>query len=248
MKYATTNKGNVLAYPVLLAGAFFAFLALVGMNDKPPVTTNISLVPDTTTVTIGNTFTANVIVTSDTPVNVFAGKILFDETIAVVEDIEYNTSIANLWTEEPWYQNGDGTISFAGGTTAPGGFVGNGSLMTITFRSLTVGKQLLSLTKTKILEHDGLGTETDVLSNDVLVTIQGLSTSTVAVATEPIKIIVTSPVLDLTGDGKISIADVSAFFTAMIRNDLRADFNNDGRVTTADLSILLSLLGTTIAE
>jgi len=244
------DKGNAVMYPMLLAGAIFAFFALIGISDKPTAHTYITLVPNTTVVNIGDTYATDVIVSSDTSVNVFAGTILFDPTIAVVEDITYNTSIANLWTEEPWYKNGDGTITFAGGTTQPGGFVGSGQLMTITFRSQQVGRQKLSLENVSILEHDGLGTETDVSSSNILISIQNAPspiTNTYSTAT-PVEVVVINKAFDLNGDGKIGLADVSAFFAAIINNDRRADFNNDGRVNTADLSMLLSVMGTTLSE
>lgn len=128
-------RGNTITYPVFIAGAIFALLALVNTVNKPPALTNINLVPNTTVVNNGGVFTTDVVVSSETSVNVFAGTITFDPAFSSVEDIRYNTSIADLWTDEPWYENGDGTITFAGGTTQPGGFVGAGQLMTITFRT-----------------------------------------------------------------------------------------------------------------
>lgn len=253
MEYMTDfyhNKGNVVTYPMLLAGAIFAFFALMGISDKPAADTYITLVPNTTVVNIGDTFVTDVIVSSDTSVNVFAGTIAFDPSIAVVEDITYNTSTANLWTEEPWYKNDDGTITFAGGTTQIGGFVGSGQLMTIMFRSKQVGRQKLSLEDVHILEHDGLGTETDVSSSDVFVSIQNNPSSTTNIysASSPVEVVVINKAFDLNGDGKIGLADVSAFFVAMMSNEKRADFNNDGRVNIADLSMLLSVIGTTLSE
>lgn len=242
--------GNAVLYPMLFASAIFAVFSLVTTTDKTEILTNIALVADTTVVTSGDTFTTNIIVSSDTPVNVFAGTITFDPAISVVEHISYNTSIANLWTTEPWYENGDGTITFAGGTTVPGGFVGSGQLMTITFRSKNIGKQQLLVRDVTILEHDGLGTETDTTANDVFVDVRSsdFSSSNSNQTTGPLEVVITDKTFDLTNDGKISIADVSAFMILLIRNDLRADFNNDGKVSMSDLSMLLAISGSAVPE
>lgn len=237
--------GNIATYPLLLAGAIIAVFSFTGLSLNKPVDTGITLVTNNSTVTVGSSFTVDVIVSSDVAVNVFAGNINYDQNTASVKEIEYNTSIANLWTEEPWYKNGDGTIKFAGGTTEPGGFVGNGKLMTITFEAENIGRQNLTISNAHILEHDGLGTETNVLNTELFITI---NTNDVNVAMQSVTIFITDSKFDLTGDNKVGLADISAFFTAMFRNDLRADFNNDGKVNTADLSLLLPLLGKNIKE
>lgn len=104
----------------------------------------------------------------------------------------------------------------------------------------------------KILEHDGFGTETDAVTSDVFVSIRSNLSTTSDLDSQPvsapIKVAIIDKKFDLNGDDKISLADVGVFFTAMVRNDIRADFNNDGKVNLADLSMLMSALGTSIPE
>lgn len=98
-----------------------------------------------------NTVTFDLVVTADTSVNAFGGTLIFDESILAVEKIDYNTSIADLGAKAPWMK-GSGTISFGGGTTKPGGFVGQGTLLTITFMARTPGKAAVSVQDIQILE------------------------------------------------------------------------------------------------
>ena len=104
-------------------------------------------------------FTATITVRSGEPTNVFSGTVVFDSSYLVVDKIDYNTSIADLWAVEPWYAEGDGTITFAGGSTQPGGYTGEGTLLTVTFRPIRTGVTDLGIDDVRILRHDGLGTE-----------------------------------------------------------------------------------------
>jgi hypothetical protein len=49
-------------------------------------------------------------------------------------------------------------------------------------------------------------------------------------------------VKDVTGDGTVSLADMSAFLVAWTTKNKLYDFNNDGAMTFADFSILLTTL------
>ena len=116
----------------LLASAFVGFVAVMGFLVLPLTQDHVAqmrIEPIRKTLTTGETFTVEVIVESFTPVNVFAGELSFDTNTLQVESINYNTSIADLWAEEPWYSNGEGTLNFIGGTTQSGGFTGEAILL-----------------------------------------------------------------------------------------------------------------------
>lgn len=227
-----------------LAGILSANMVLTTLTNAP---TSITLNPSRGTIEENATVTITVHVASEIPVNVFQGLINFDQTRFSVERIDYNTSIADLWAEEPWYENGDGTISFIGGTTIAGGFTGTGDLMTITFKSIAPGSATIALTEARILKHDGLGSDARVAAPiDALfnVTPEALTRDTVleTQAAEPstIDIIVAGRSTDLSGDGRNTITDVSIFMRHLANQNTASDFNGDGIVSTKDLSIILN--------
>ena len=185
-------------------------------------------------------------VSAETPVNVFKGEVLFDPTVLRVDSIDYNTSIADLWAELPWYENGEGTLNFTGGTTQPGGFQGTGSLITVTFRTIGAGVTALKLEDARILAHDGLGTDVALgkpidavfeVEQDV---IESQTVAAPSSRTSVISVASNAPSTDLNGDGKQSIADMSIFMLHILSTDSRYDFNQDGKVNNVDLSILMT--------
>lgn len=203
----------------------------------------VTLTPEYGTVVVGETFTVSIIVTSHTPTNVFKGILEFDTEKLAVSSIDYNTSIADLWAEEPWYNNGDGTISFIGGTTKPGGFVGSGALITVTFTSKATGDTTLSMSDMRVLKHDGSGTEASLPTPiDAIFTVSTSSTTETIFSSSlkgpDVQIVATKPHTDLNNDGKRTMADISIFMTDLITKNLRSDFSGDGKVTLDDLKFL----------
>jgi hypothetical protein len=189
-------------------------------------------------------FVVHLVVESSIPTNVFKGTLRFDTSKIGIVSIDYNTSLADLWAEEPWYSNGDGTLTFTGGTTRPGGFVGKESLISITFVAKDYGKAALTMSEMRILRHDGTGSEVPLPQPiDALFAVEAvtLEEETISHSTSPdpaIYVVKNPPSLDLNGDGKQSVADVSIFMTHFLKNDLRSDFNQDGKVDLKDFSIL----------
>lgn len=238
---------NVPAFQFMTAALIASVLGISGFLLSPMVispSVDVYLEPESGRVVIGETFTVDIIIRADVPVNVFQGILVFNPEKLAVASIDYNTSIANLWAKEPWYSNGDGTVSFIGGTTVSGGFLGKGSLMSITFTTKSTGDASIAMTEMKILKHDGLGTELsppspidaifavspELLAKDVLLE-TSVSGPTVTVMKE-------LPSTDLNNDGKQSIVDTSIFMSDLFSQNLRSDFNQDGSVNLKDLSIL----------
>lgn len=217
---------------------------LLGSNviNEEPV--SVRLEPTHGTLAISETFSVRVVVESHIPVNVFKGLISFDPSKLSVRAIDYNTSIANLWAEEPWYSNGDGTINFTGGTTVPGGFMGKGSLITITFTAKAAGDVHVLMNEMRVLKHDGLGTEVPLPTPiDALFAVapETLHEETLLASPLPgptITVMPEAPSTDLNHDGKHTIADISIFMIDLLTKNRRSDFNQDGFVTLKDLSIL----------
>lgn len=236
----SSKRGNIFV-TTLVASAIIGFLSVLSLT---PVTTepivSISVTPNTIVGSVGNTITATVRVRADRAVNAYTGIVRFDPAVITVTDISYNTAVADLWAEAPWYQNGDGTIHFAGGTTQPGGFTGEDTLLTITFLAENPGKARIVLTDAAVLLHDGFGTAADLAPMlDSLVTIGTPLTPTSEPQTDVI-VRTATYVTDLSGDRKTTLVDVSIFMLYLASGDLRGDINRDGRVNTLDLSIMLT--------
>jgi len=231
---------------VLAASAMFALLAITGAMTTPLSAipqVDIRTEPQSGIIATGDTFEIQLIVESSIAVNAFEGELLFDSTVLTVQGINYNTSIADLWVQEPWYSNGDGSINFAGGTTKKGGFTGTDTLLTITFKSIAQGAGHIGIKNARIMQHDGLGTDALVhKSIDAIFTVEDnaydilrtQNTRSTSIAVVPQKLST-----DLNNDGKQNLVDVSIFMLHLTQKNPRSDFNGDGRTNTADLSIIL---------
>lgn len=246
MKVMTENgfiaQGALVASVAVAAVSILSFVVAPMIANTPA---DMYIVPGRGDAEVDDIFTVDVMVASQVPVNVFKGEVLFDPRILKVESIDYNTSIADLWAELPWYENGEGSINFAGGTTQSGGFQGTGSLIRITFRTIEKGITILRLDGARILAHDGFGTDVPVnMPLDAIFEVEErIAKETVAtpkITTTALSVATPPPSTDLNGDGKQSIADVSIFVRGMFGDEPRFDFNQDGKVDTKDLSILMS--------
>lgn len=205
----------------------------------------ISVQPTTATASVGGEIKVHVVVESSTPVNAFAGELHFDPTQLAVSRIDYNNSIADLWAEKPWYENGAGTINFAGGSTQPGGFVGSGILITVAFTTKSAGVSAVEISKAQILRHDGLGSDIPLNEPvDALFTITPDAAPVIEITSDRTQVVVASEGvnLDLNNDGRVSLGDVSVFLQYLVTGDLRGDLNGDGRVSLTDMSILLDAI------
>jgi hypothetical protein len=240
------------SYP-LVASIITAFIGITGLVIAPSMTeekaSDIYTKPSRGTYTTGDVFTLTVVVRSNEPVNVFSGDISFNQDVLSVERIDYNTSIADLWAIEPWYANGEGTLGFAGGTTQSGGFTGEDTLLTVTFKAHSAGDAALHLLEERLLRHDGLGTEAQTVQAPIdalfTVTTAELESQTVAQEAETkldVSVVPPRETTDVNDDGTHSFADVSVFMVHMSSQNIRSDLNGDSKVTIADLSILMNAL------
>lgn len=239
-------RGNT---SLLLIGVFsvVSFLTYLGVSanifDSFPKA-DMRLSPEQLIMRSHETFTVDVVVNSSIPVNVFSGNLSFNPELVRINKIDYNTSIADLWAELPWYHNGDGTLNFAGGTTRPGGFTGEGSLISITFEALQAGAGDITIEEARILQHDGLGTDVDLApSIDAIVTVTDVPNTEEILYTRGARAnyLATSEPrsTDLNNDGKQSLADTSIFMADLTTQNTRSDFDEDGHVNLRDLSILM---------
>lgn len=242
------SRGTTLPI-TLVASAFFALVTIIGITSIPSdfvPKTEMRIESTAQNMLVGETFVVEIIVESFIPVNVFSGEIKFDNELLSIKSIDYNTSVADLWAELPWYSNGAGTLNFGGGTTHTGGFQGTGTLIKVTFDTKNQGGGSISLHNPRILLHDGLGTDATLSeANDSVYTIENIANqgNNLLIPTESkattYRITKEAPSTDLNNDGKQTIADISIFMLKITGNDSRYDFNLDGQVNIKDLNILL---------
>ena len=117
----------------------------------------LSVSPQTGVHTVGSVFTTQVrINTAGQPINAAEGTLTFDTQKLQVVSVSKGP-IFNLWTADPSFSNGAGTISFGGGS--PSGYTGAaGSVMNVTFRAVSAGNAKVNFTSGSVLAADGLGT------------------------------------------------------------------------------------------
>jgi len=118
------------------------------------------LSPSSGSYNVDSTFSVTVLVdTGGAQINVVEDLLKFSQNELQVVNISKNGSIFTLWAIEPSFSNSAGTVKFGGGIPA-GHYSGSaGKVLTITFKARSQGQADISLTETKILAADGLGTD-----------------------------------------------------------------------------------------
>jgi len=117
------------------------------------------LSPSTGSYSLNKTFSVKVMVNSGGGVGVNAaeGNIKFDNSLLSVSRVDDSNSIFKLWTTDPTFSNGAGTISFGGGS--PGAYKGGaGEIFSIIFKTKAIGTAEAKFTSGIILAADGKGT------------------------------------------------------------------------------------------
>jgi hypothetical protein len=243
---AHVQAKGIIAPQALIATAFFGLITVISLAILPDGTkpeADMRITSERHVVAVGETFEIKIEVESIVPVNVFAGELRFNGEVISVKSIDYNTSIADIWAELPWYSNGDGTLNFSGGTTLPGGFQGTDSIINVTFEALKEGDGVIYINEPKILRHDGRGTDSQLAEsvNSVFKIVDD-NNNLIEKINESTNLIVAKelPSTDLNGDGKQSLADISIFMLNFGTYNILYDFNLDGKVNIQDLNILLT--------
>jgi hypothetical protein len=138
--------------------AILLVIVWVSLCAQSALAATIAVSPGSGVYTVGSTFSVAVVVnTSGASINAADGTISFDGKQLSVVSVSRGNSIFSLWTSEPTFSNSAGTISFSGGS--PGGYTGSaGTIMNVTFRTLTAGTPRVSITGGSVLAADGRGT------------------------------------------------------------------------------------------
>lgn len=145
-----------------------------------PVVTNaanLGLSPNTGVYQTGTAFTVRVTVNSQgKSINAAEGTIRFNKNELQVVSVDRSNSIFSLWVAEPAFSNSAGTITFSGGV--PAGYIGAaGTVLNVTFRTVTSGTARVTLQDGSVLANDGRGSNVLVGMSGGTFTIQALSTT-----------------------------------------------------------------------
>lgn len=179
---------------ILLACVLFGFFSVAAAAQAA----TLSLSPATGVYTVGQTFTARVLVnTAGQKINAAEGTLSYKPSELTVLGVSKG-SVFNLWTAEPAFSNAAGTVTFSGGT--PTGYTGSGgTVISVTFKVLTAGSPRVSFSSGSVLAADGRGT--NVLSG---MTGGSYTTSAPSATPEPETIIEYVPPANTPGAPQIS--------------------------------------------
>jgi len=117
---------------------------------------NFSLSPSSGSVNVGDTLTASVIISTDTPINAGEGSVIYPSDTLEFQSASGSGSIFSFWTNGP--SGGATSAVFGGGLPSPGYNGGGGRVMTIVWKAKSVGSATVSIIGNKILANDGVGT------------------------------------------------------------------------------------------
>ncbi len=153
---------------------FTLFLFIASVQSAHAAILKIS--PSTGVYTAGTTFTASVLLnTEGKAVNAADAKLSFNPRELQVVSVSRGGSIFNMWTEEPAFSNGVGTVTFSGGALPPGYKGSAGTIVSITFKALGAGTPKVSFTSGSALAADGMGTNVLTSMNGATYTIAAQS-------------------------------------------------------------------------
>ncbi|MCX6224759.1 MAG: cohesin domain-containing protein [Bacteroidia bacterium] len=105
--------------------------------------------------------------TAGDSINTCEAKIYFNKNQLEVSDIAEGGSLMTLWAKGPFYSNAEGTVVLVGGV--PGGFKGDGKIISIIFRAIGPGSTVVSFQDdSKVLLNDGKGTLAGLIKKDAI--------------------------------------------------------------------------------
>ena len=216
----------------------FLFAAIAGIAAvSSSKGSYIKVVSSSTTVEVNTQFKLDVYVYADAPINAVDISLLYPQSQVEVLGIDKGESVITLWTEEPYVEGG--AVILRGGTYKRG-FVGEHKIATITLKAKTTGAAQFLTGTVSLLAGDGKGTsvKADTTRAKIVTTIfpAGEKPADTTKLEGAVSFVV---VTDIDGDGAVSLVDISSFMANWTSKERQFDFNNDGKMTFKDFSILL---------
>ncbi len=219
---------------LLSAGTF----ALLQQNSTQNI---ISITSDSSTVVVGEPFFIDVKVTTALDINAVEIDINYPENRLRIDNLRDGESVLSIWTQDPVAKNG--RVLLRGGTFRRG-FSGVHRIIRMRGTALRPGNIELTFGESVLIRGDGAGSRVSgrnisfeslsiraVSRDDPLA--QELFDQSRTPDTASLK-------TDLTGDGRVTMVDISIFLDAWSRRDRLFDFSGDGLMTFRDFSIILA--------
>ena len=225
----------IVVVAVLIAGplrgfdspisSILSFKLLDSSSSEKQAAAVLRAVPSGSNFTVGNTITVTLLLdTKGVPINAVEGDITYSSDNVEIIDISKTDSIINYWVQGPQFSIASGTASFSGVVLSPG-FTGSaGQIITLSFKAKRTGRTDIDIANAQVLANDGLGTNilTDVIPGTLVVNDKQTQK------------------LDIDGNGKVDISDVSILIFHWGTNNAKSDLNGDGTINLKDLSILVA--------
>lgn len=191
----------------------------------------------------GATTSLDIKINADTPINALGATLTVPPEYLEIVGISKAKSFLSLWTEETSISEDTGEIHFSGGTVERGGFIGVGTVLTITVRAKKSGSATIRFSNTELFAHDGTGGAVPNEARELTLLI--IDRAPLASGEQSIEIggQAEKSNADFNEDGSISLADMSILAIHLMQPyNPRYDLDKSGTLGLADLSILLSQL------
>ena len=199
---------------------------------------------DDTPLAVGETTEIDIDVNTKVPINAIGATIKFPADSLEVVGISKEKSFLDLWTEDTIIKEDSGEVHFSGGTTAHGGLKGMGVALTLSVRAKRAGLAKIYFEDVQLYAHDGKGTILETDKHTFTFDIPGIERS---IASSPptggssAYVPPSPPNADFNDDGKVTLADLSILSIRMTMSyNARYDLDVDGTIGLSDVSILLS--------
>ncbi len=170
------------------------------------------------------------------PVNAVDITLGFEKNAVNVLGVDRGQSVLTIWTQDPVIKPNQ--VILSGGTFRKG-FLGEHLIASINLEALNTGQGSFSASNVLFLAGDGSGSKVAIkqtIDSKVSFFVYDENTDPNEIALSVQVKIVT----DINGDGKVTLADISAFMAAWNTKSDIYDFNNDGKMTFRDFSIILA--------
>jgi len=217
---------------VALSVGTFAFLQHSSENNVVTISSSSDVV------LVGEPFYIDVHVRAVDDINAVDLEISYPEPRLSIDNFRTGESVLSIWTHEPTAINGQ--ISLSGGTFRRG-FSGEHRIIRLGATAVESGNIDLTFTKTNLIEGDGDGSQIalqDIETQEL--SLRAVSRDEAAAEGLAPERSQTDIRTDLTGDGRVTMADISMFLAAWVDGDTIYDFTGDGHMTFRDFSIILA--------
>lgn len=228
---------RLFSFGVLIAAV--TGLLLAGVTSSQSST--LILQPSRDVVIVGETFYIDVYVDAKTAINAVEVEISYPEHLLSIDSLRQGESVLTIWTEEPHVRGG--RIYLSGGTFRRG-FTGKHRIISVAAQATSAGIIRISPESIRFLAGDGTGEQVPLsLARSKAIQMYAF-TSQEAASADNSRVIEGDReerrLTDLTGDGRVTMQDISIFMAAWSSGSPVYDFTGDGRMTFRDFSIILA--------